>query len=112
MTADPLVRDPVLIRVRGTVLVVLQKCYARRVKTISQRELRNDAGRVMREVERGVTFRVTTRGRPVAVLGPLAEPDFGHRLQLREGTQVMAFARGARVGESTDDVLAQLRGTR
>jgi prevent-host-death family protein len=46
------------------------------VKTISQRELRNDSGEVMRGVEEGETYLVTRRGVPVARLVPLSdEPD-------------------------------------
>ena len=81
------------------------------MKTISQRELRNDSGQVMREVESGASFRVTSRGRPIAALVPLdgsgADP-----LTLREGTQRMEFPLGVRADVSTDDVLAELRGTR
>lgn len=39
-------------------------------RTIPQRELRNDIGRVLREAEAGTEFTVTVRGRPVARLGP------------------------------------------
>lgn len=38
--------------------------------TISQRELRNDSGEVMRRVEAGESFTVTRRGLPVADLVP------------------------------------------
>jgi prevent-host-death family protein len=38
--------------------------------TISQRELRNDSGVIMRRVEQGETFTVTRNGRPVADLVP------------------------------------------
>ena len=40
-------------------------------KTISQRELRNDSGRVLREVLAGETMVVTRNGVPVAELRPL-----------------------------------------
>lgn len=81
------------------------------MKTISQRELRNDSGPVMREVEQGTTFRVTSRGRPVAVLSPVgAEAMDG--LVSRGGTQRMEFPVGAETTESTNDVLAELRGGR
>ncbi|GAB3216870.1 hypothetical protein GCM10027586_10040 [Kineococcus gypseus] len=36
------------------------------MKTISVRELRNDSGRVLREVEAGESFTITSNGRPVA----------------------------------------------
>ncbi len=38
--------------------------------TISQRELRNDSGAIMRRVERGEAFTVTRNGLPVADLLP------------------------------------------
>ena len=38
--------------------------------TISQRELRNDSGEIMRRVERGESFSVTRNGTPVADLVP------------------------------------------
>jgi prevent-host-death family protein len=41
------------------------------MKTISQRELRNDSGAVLRAVEAGETYRVTRNGTPVAELRPL-----------------------------------------
>lgn len=42
-----------------------------RTRTIAQRELRNDIGRVLREAEAGTQFTVTVRGRPVARVMPL-----------------------------------------
>lgn len=39
--------------------------------TIPQRELRNQAGEVLRRAERGERFTITVDGRPVAELGPL-----------------------------------------
>ncbi len=44
-------------------------------RTIPQRELRNDVGRVLREAQSGTVFTVTVRGRPVASLGPTDRPD-------------------------------------
>jgi len=38
---------------------------------ISQRELRNESGEIMRRVDAGETFVVTSNGRPVAELAPL-----------------------------------------
>jgi prevent-host-death family protein len=48
---------------------------------ISQRELRNDSGEIMRRVERGESFTVTRNGTPVAdlvphVSAPTAPPRF------------------------------------
>lgn len=41
------------------------------MRTIPQRELRNDIGRVLREVEAGERLRITVDGRPVADLVPI-----------------------------------------
>lgn len=41
------------------------------VKSISQRELRNDNAEVIRGVERGESYTVTKRGVPVARLSPI-----------------------------------------
>jgi prevent-host-death family protein len=40
------------------------------MEIISQRELRNDSGKIMRRVEQGETFTVTRNGVPVADLVP------------------------------------------
>jgi prevent-host-death family protein len=40
------------------------------MKTIAQRELRNQSGEILREAEAGQQFAITVDGRPVAVLGP------------------------------------------
>lgn len=46
-------------------------CYGSGVAaTISQRELRNDSGTIMRRVEKGERFTVTRNGIPVAELVP------------------------------------------
>ena len=44
-------------------------------RTVPQRELRNNIGRLLREAEAGASFTVTVRGRPVARLGPLESPE-------------------------------------
>ena len=50
---------------------VALKCYTGRMETtISQRELRNDSGAIMRRVEQGERFTVTRNGVPVADLVP------------------------------------------
>lgn len=90
---------------------VLRKCYTSGMRTISQRELRNDSADVMRQVARGASFRVTNRGTPVAVLSPVEDRP-GDGLTLREGTGRMEFPPGVRTSESTEDALAELRGDR
>lgn len=44
--------------------------------TISQRELRNDSGDIMRRLDRGETFIVTRNGAPVGELTPLRRHRF------------------------------------
>lgn len=90
---------------------MLHRCYTRKVKTVSQRELRNDSGEVMRQVQQGTSFRVTSRGVPIAALTPI-DDDLLHELTFREGTQVMEFPPGAQISESTEDVMSELRGDR
>lgn len=43
---------------------------------ISQRELRNDSGRIMRALDEGSSFVVTRNGRPVGELHPLRRDRF------------------------------------
>lgn len=47
--------------------------------TISQRELRNDSGVIMRRVEQGESFTVTRNGAPVADLVPHDAGSIGRR---------------------------------
>lgn len=82
------------------------------MKTISQRELRNDNAEVVRAVEAGETFTVTRRGVPVAELGPV-----GHERETRPARPArrrITFSRLNRVqsAASTADVLDDLRGER
>ena len=51
-------------------------------ETISHRELRNESGRILREVQSGQTFIITNNGEPVASLQPIkADPLAGIRHQ-------------------------------
>ena len=45
-------------------------------QSISQRELRNDSGEIMRRLDRGETFIVTRNGMPVGELAPLRRHRF------------------------------------
>lgn len=45
--------------------------YAQGMKTITQRELRNQSAHIMDDVERGVTYCITRGSRPIAELRPL-----------------------------------------
>lgn len=49
---------------------------------ISQRELRNDSGGIMRAVERGESFTITRNGTPVGRLIPLRRRTFVPRAEV------------------------------
>lgn len=49
---------------------------------ISQRELRNDSGRIMRALDRGETFVITSNSQPVGELRPLRKPRFARKEDL------------------------------
>jgi antitoxin (DNA-binding transcriptional repressor) of toxin-antitoxin stability system len=52
-------------------------CYNRAVKyEITQRELRNESGRIMRALDAGEAFVVTRRGVPVGELNPIRRSGF------------------------------------
>ncbi len=53
------------------------RCYAHNVtEQISQRELRNDSGRIMRALDDGQSFIVSRNGTPVGELRPLRRHRF------------------------------------
>jgi prevent-host-death family protein len=82
------------------------------MKTITQRELRNDSAQVMRSVAQGSTYRVTHRGTPIAVLNPYSGGD-RDELTYREGPGRMTFPPGVVLtDDTTDEALAELRGER
>lgn len=52
-------------------------CYASRVtREITQRELRNNSGEIMRQLDQGEAFVVTRNGVPVGELSPLRRHRF------------------------------------
>jgi len=81
------------------------------MKTISQRELRNDSGEIMRGLERGESYRVTRRGVPVGMLTP-AGHDVLDELTVHPAMGPRVFPAGVSRAERTDDVLSALRGER
>lgn len=79
---------------------------------ISQRELRNDNARVMREVEEGETFTVTRRGVPVARLGPIAADSDLRCLKPAKRPLNPSDLRQITSQLSTREVLDDMRGDR
>ncbi|HEX4435507.1 MAG TPA: type II toxin-antitoxin system prevent-host-death family antitoxin [Solirubrobacteraceae bacterium] len=59
-------------------------------RSITQRELRNDSGEIMRELDRGETFVVTRNGTPVGELSPIRRRQF-----VPAASALMAFATSA-----------------
>jgi prevent-host-death family protein len=81
------------------------------------RELRQRASELLRQVERGESFEITDRGRPVAVLTPVP-PGSPYRRMLAEGEIVRASRNAGELPEplalssgqeSASSVLARLR---
>lgn len=81
------------------------------VRSISQRELRNDNATIMRAVESGESFVVTRRGVPVARLTPVPDTDLRVVRPAAEGVDVAALPR-VRATRPTAGQLDDLRGDR
>ena len=82
------------------------------MKTISQRELRNDNAEVIRGVEQGETYTVTRHGVPVALLIPFSgEPDLRCDRPARKRPRYTELQR-VRARDSSDEILTNLRGDR
>lgn len=82
------------------------------MRTVSQRELRNENAAVIRAVEAGETLTVTRRGVPVAQIGPIAD-DADLRL-VRPARHRLDVALPRRISsrQATSEVLTDLRGER
>jgi prevent-host-death family protein len=68
------------------------------MRSVGIRELRQQASRFLRDVERGETIEVTDRGRPVALLVPVRNVD-GFEALLASGRLVPAEADLLELGE-------------
>ncbi len=64
-------------------------------RRITQRELRNDSGRIMRALDKGKTFIVTRNGVPVGELSPLRQ-----RVFVPTEAALAAFAGAPRVARA------------
>lgn len=89
---------------------VLQGGYTFGMRAISQREMRNDSGEILRQTEAGEVFVVTRRGMPVAQLIPYA----GGRQAIKPAWQDASFDVSELVASSipTSTVLEDMRGER
>jgi prevent-host-death family protein len=76
-------------------------------KTINQRELRNAAAKVLREVQAGQTVIVTRNGEPVAELRPIQPRRFVPRAAIAEAAARAASIDAARFRADNDAVVDQ-----
>lgn len=76
-------------------------------REISQRELRNDSGEVLRAVSHGEEFVVTRNGEPVGVLRPLQRRAFVSRTELVRAADRMPRIDAARFRSDLDSVVDQ-----
>jgi prevent-host-death family protein len=77
------------------------------MRTISQRELRNESGEIMRAVDRGESFVVTRNGVPVAELRPFSRRRFVPRDELIASLRGAAHIDRERFRQDVDRILDQ-----
>jgi prevent-host-death family protein len=77
-------------------------------RTITQRELRNDSGAILREVQAGHTIVVTRNGVPVAELRPLPPRRFVPRAVIAEAAKRAPRIDAARLRDDLDGVVNAL----
>ncbi len=81
-------------------------CYDSGVeREITQRELRNESGEIMRALDRGESFVVTRNGVPVGELTPLRQRQF---VAADAAVAVFAAAPGVELGRFRADIDALL----
>ena len=74
-------------------------------RTITQRELRNDSGAVLREVEAGRTIVVTRNGTPVGELRPIKRHRFVPRAMIADASRNAARIDAKRFRADLDAVV-------
>lgn len=76
-------------------------------REISQRELRNDSGAILRAVESGEDFVVTRNGTPLAELRPLCRRRFVAKAQLLATSRQLVPMDSAAFRSDVDDIVDQ-----
>jgi prevent-host-death family protein len=74
---------------------------------ITQRELRNDSGEIMRAVERGESFTITRNGTPIGRLIPLRRRTFVPRQEVMAAFATAPVLDAERFRADTDDLADQ-----
>ena len=76
-----------------------------KIRTITQRELRNESGAVLREVEAGRTIIVSRNGTPVRELRPIKRRRFVPRATIADGARSAARIDAAQFRADLDAVV-------
>jgi prevent-host-death family protein len=74
---------------------------------ITQRELRNDSGAIMRGVERGESYTITRNGTPIGKLIPLRRRTFVPRAQVMAAFATAPVIDGDRLRADLDAAIDQ-----
>lgn len=90
-------------------------CY---MKTVSQRQMRNQSAELLRAVEGGESFVVTNNGKPVAVVSPYADMQsplerarsLGQTRPAQASVQSLREIQRRRIGVSSAELLRESRG--
>ena len=76
-------------------------------REISQRELRNDSGAIMREVERGGSFTISRNGTPIGRLIPLRRRTFVPRSEVLAAFATAPVVDAEQFRQDLDDLAGQ-----
>jgi len=77
------------------------------MRKITQRELRNGSGKIMRAVDRGASFVVTRNGVPVGELRPLSRAEFIPTAQVLAAFASAPHLEGRRFRRDLDALIDQ-----
>ncbi|TDC73535.1 type II toxin-antitoxin system prevent-host-death family antitoxin [Micromonospora sp. KC606] len=76
-------------------------------REITQRELRNDSGTIMRGVERGESFTITRNGTPIGRLIPIRRRTFVPRAEVMAAFATAPVLDGSRLRSDLDAAMDQ-----
>ncbi|MBO4208006.1 type II toxin-antitoxin system Phd/YefM family antitoxin [Micromonospora echinofusca] len=76
-------------------------------REITQRELRNDSGAIMRGVERGESFTITRNGTPIGRLIPLRRRTYVPRAEVMAAFATAPMVDPVKFRSDIDDAFAQ-----
>ena len=82
-------------------------CYDSRVRTITQRQLRNESAAILRDVQAGQSMIVTRNGTPVAELRPVSPHRFVPRDVIAQAAATAPPIDAARFRADLDGIVDQ-----